>query len=262
MTGRTEIERALDGFFAEGPDKVADEALVRTLDAIDRTKQRRDLFARWRFNVTISFPRLAMAALVAIMAIGGGAYVLGQRSGVGGPVPTPIVTPAASTNPTAAKTPAPTPTLDPSTWATFTSAIYGFSAAHPTDWSEARTSSKSASAPGADSNADTFFSPSGWPDFHGFEIKVPAGTTADAFIQGFVADPNNCYPSPNMWFQTTVDGHPASIAYAGCNEHFFFAQAAVVVGKRVWFFVLDGPDRTLILPFLTTVKIDPTKVVD
>jgi len=33
MTGRTEIESALDGFLAEGPESVADRALMRALDA-------------------------------------------------------------------------------------------------------------------------------------------------------------------------------------------------------------------------------------
>lgn len=265
MTGRTEIERALDSFFAEGPETVADQALVRTLDAIDRTKQRRDLFARWRFNVTISFPRLAMAALVVVIAIGGGSYLLGQHSAVGVPSPTSVVSPTAQNAVrSAGPTSAPSPTVDPSLWFRFSSAIYGFSAAHPTDWSESPASGKSAVTPGGDSNPDTFWSQSGWPDFKGYEIKIPAGQTADAFIQAYVADATQtaCYPLPTMWTQTTVDGHPATVAYAGCNEHFYFAQAAVVIGKRIWFFDLDGPDRSLIVPFLSTVKIDPTKVVD
>ena len=261
MTGRTEIERVLDEYLADGPETVADQAFLRALDAIDRTKQQRDRFARWRFNVTISFPRLAAAALVAVIAIGGGAYLLGQRSSVGAVLPTPTA-PSASSS--AARTPVPSPTVDPTNWTPVTSSIYGFSAAHPADWTSQPAAGNSASAPGADSNPDIFWSPSGWPEFAGFEFKVPAGKTADAFIQDFVADAviHACYPAPNQWTQTTIDGHPASIAYAGCNEHFYFAQATVVIGTRIWFFDLYGPDRSLIVPFLTTVKIDPTKVVD
>ena len=261
MSGRTEIERVLDAYLANGPDTVADQAFLRALDAIDRTKQQRDRFARWRFTVMISFPRLAAAAFVAVIAIGGGAYLLGQRSSVGMVVATPT---APNASPTAVPTLRPSPTVDPTNWTPFSSTIYGFSAAHPGDWTFQHAAGNHASAPGADSNADVFWSPSGWPEFDGFEFKIPAGKTADAFIQDFVADAviHACYPAPGLWTQTTVDGHPASIAYAGCNEHFYFAQATVVVGKRIWFFVLNGPDRSLILPFLTTVKIDPTKVVD
>jgi len=265
MTGRSEVELALDRFLADGPETVADRAVEQTLAVIDRTKQRRDLFARWRFNVMISFPRLAAAAVVAVVAVGGGAYLLGQRSGAGGPVSTSTVAPTAPiANPTASPTTAPTPTVDPTNWVPFTSAIYGFSAAHPTDWTVTPASGQHASAPGADSNGDTFWSMTGWPDFNGYEFKIPAGTTADAFIQAATADAvkTACYPTPNMWTKTTVDGHPASIAYWGCNEHFYSAQATVVIGTRIWFFNLDGPDRSLIVPFLTTVKIDPTKVVD
>jgi len=45
MTSRIDIERVLDGYLAEGPERVADPALLRALDAIDQTKQRRDLLA-------------------------------------------------------------------------------------------------------------------------------------------------------------------------------------------------------------------------
>lgn len=265
MTGRTDVELALDRFLADGPETVADRAVEHTLAVIDRTKQRRDLFARWRFNVMISFPRLAAAALVAVIAVGGGAYLLGQRSGVGGAVPTPVESPtAAAPGPTSRPTSAPSPTVDPTTWVPFTSAIYGFSAAHPIDWTRQPASGNSASTPGGDSNPDIFWSPSGWPDFKGYELQIPAGKTADVFIQAYTADAvkTACYPTQNMWTRTTVDGQPASIAYAGCNEHFYFAEASVVIGTRIWFFDRDGPDRSLIVPFLTTVKIDPTKVVD
>jgi hypothetical protein len=265
MNGKSDIERALDGFFADGPDRVADQAFLRALDAIDRTKQRRDLFAPWRLSLMSINSRLATMMVIVAIVIGGGAFLVGQRSGVGGSLPTPIVTPTApAANPTAARTPAPSPTIDPSTWLPSTSAIYGFSAAHPTSWSEQPATGHSASSPGGDANPDIFWSPSGWPEFMGYEIKIPAGKTAETFLQAYTADAvqTACYPLPNQWTETTVDGHLAHIAYAGCNEHFYFAQATVVIGKRIWFFELVGPDRLLIVPFLTTVKIDPTKVVD
>ena len=88
--------------------------------------------------------------------------------------------------------------------------------------------------------------------------------TADAFIQAYNAGviANACYPAPNALYTTTIDGHDATIAYAGCNEHFYFARAITVIDNRIWFFDLDGPDRLLIVPFLSTVKLDPSKVVD
>jgi hypothetical protein len=256
MNGKTEIERALDGFFADGPERVSDHALVRALDAIDRTKQRRDPFAPWRLSLMSINSRLATMMVVAIVAVGGGMYLLGQRTSVG----SPAATQASASNPTATTS----PSTDTSDWTPFTSAIYGFSVKHPTTWSEQPATGRSATTPGGDANPDTLWSPGGWPDFKGYEIKLPTGTTADKFLQTYTADAVStaCYPLPNLWVTTTIDGHPARIAYAGCNEHFYFAQATAVIGNRIWFFVLDGPQRELIVPFLSTVKIDVSKVVD
>lgn len=265
MSGRTDLERALDEFFGEGPQSVADPAFLRALDAVDRTKQRRDLFAPWRLSLMSINSRLATVMLVVAIAIGGGAYFLGQHASVGTSPAAPTASPAVP-NPTPTQAAAATPkqSLDTSLWMPFTSDFYGFTVSHPTDWSEQRGSGHWSFAKQDDAAVDVLWSPSGWPAFNGFESTIPAGMTADEFIQAYTTDAvqTACYPPKNLWTQTTIDGHPASIAYAGCNEHFYFAQAYTVIGNRIWLFDLDGPDRSLIVPFLSTVKIDVTKVVD
>jgi hypothetical protein len=267
MSGRTEIERALDGFLAEGPDRVADPALVRALHAVDRTKQRRDLLAPWRLALMSINSRLAAAMVVAVLAVGGGAYLLGQRSAVGNSSATPTVAPATA-SPAPSLVPAVTPdgSLAVSTlgWIPFTSSFYGFTVAHPLGWHEQPGSGHWSLANQDEGAVDFIWSPSGWPDFTGYESKVPAGMTADEFIEAYTsaAYSSACFPSATGLPQMTIDGHAATVAYGGCNEHFYFAEATVVVGDRVWFFDLHGPDRSLIAPFLSTVKIDPTTVVD
>ena len=96
------------------------------------------------------------------------------------------------------------------------------------------------------------------------EAKVPSGMTADAVLQTFTSNAygNACYPSASELQQITIDGHAASLAYGGCTVQYYFAEASVVIGNRVWVFELRGPDRSLMVPFLSTLKIDPTKVVD
>jgi len=269
MTGRTEIESALDGFLAEGPESVADRALMRALDAIDGTKQRRDLFTPWRLSLMSMNARLATMMVIAVVAVGGGMYLLGQRSSVGNvATPTPLATSTPMPSPTASAAavakPTPVPPVSTADWVPVTSAIYGFSVSRPGNWASQPAAAKKASPTGGDADPDVLWSPSGWPAFSGWEVTIPAGKTADQFLTAFTADAvaNACYPASTNLVPTTIDGHPASIAYAGCNEHFYFAQAVVVIGKRMWFFKLDGPDRSLIVPFLTTVKIDPSKVVD
>lgn len=267
MSGRTDLERFLDGYVAEGPETVGDQALLRALAAVDRTKQRRDFFAPWRLSLMSINSRLAAVMLVAALAVGGGAYLLGKQAAVGNSSATPTTVPAALT-PTpslaAAASAAPSQGVNTLGWVPFTSSFYGFTVSHPSGWT-IRPGSGHWSLDNQDDGAvDFLWSPSGWPDFQGYEARIPKGMTADAFIESYTADvvATACYPLPSGFLRTTVDGHAANIAYAGCNEHFYFAEATVVIGDRIWFFDLHGPDRQLIVPFLSTVKIDPTTVVD
>jgi hypothetical protein len=149
-------------------------------------------------------------------------------------------------------------------WTPFTSAFYGFTVGHPANWTVQPGAGHWSLAVQSDAAEDWFTSPAGRPDFEGYEAKIPAGMTATAFINAYqpVSSSGSCYPDASQWTQTTVDGHAATIAYAGCTEQYNMANAAVVIGNRVWFFDLHGPDRSLIVQFLSTVKIDPTKVVD
>ena len=426
MTARPDIEGVLDGFLVEGPDKVADHALMRALDEIDQTQQRRDLLAPWRRSLMITFPRLAAAALVAVIAIGGAVYVLGSHPTVGVPaVPTPT---AAASPTTAAVVSTPHVGMDTDTakwtqftgsrygysvswpntavwthssatedwagqtsydmwasnadapwvdkfydqatqltmtavattipvgtteeafidaylkpgktaptscperasamapividghaarettrcgdqaafvavghrmfvfsisnqhevpflsaylstvllpdqaaalpptnqWIPFTSAFYGFTVSHPANWIAQRGTGHWSLAAQTDASVDWFSSLAGRPDFEGYESKIPAGMTATEFINAYqpVSSAGSCYPPESAWTPTMIDGHAATIAYAGCNEPYYMASASVVIGNRVWFFDLHGPDRSFIVQFLSTVKLDPTKVVD
>ena len=266
MNGRTDTERALDAFLAEGPDAVADEAVIRALDAVDRTTQRRGLLAPWRVLQMQTYARLLAAAVVAIFALGG-MYLLGQRSSVGGNAATPTQSPGLTSAPSSpassrsSSTAAPSQ-VDTTGWTTFRSAYYGFSASHPNDWSVQPASEPWTIANDNDANWDIFWSRSGWPDFQGFETRIPAGSTAQSFVQTFTADAvkTACYPTVPT--DTKIDGHKATIALGGCNEHFYYAEAIAVIGDRIWIFDLRGPDRSLIVPFLSTVKLDPGSVVD
>jgi hypothetical protein len=87
MTGRTDVELALDLFLADGPQSVADRVVDLALDEIARTRQRSGAGWRWPFPPTV-FARLA-AAVLAIVAIAGTLYLTAPRLGIGGPSVTP-----------------------------------------------------------------------------------------------------------------------------------------------------------------------------
>jgi hypothetical protein len=265
MNATRDPETILTAWLDEGPSDLPDATRRAILTALPTTRRARSgPFAPWRFSQMLIYPRVAAAVLVTVIAVGGTMYLLGQRNPVGAPASTDTQATRTPTPSAPIEKPTPAPP-DTSLWNPFTSAFYGFSVKHPGAWTEQPASGHWTYETQDDADVDIFWSPTGWPDFKGFETKIPAGMTADGFISALTVDAvvHACYPAtPDLWTQTTVDGHPASIAYAGCNEHFYFAQAVVVIDKRVWIFDLDGPDRSLIVPFLSTVKIDPAAVVD
>jgi hypothetical protein len=265
MNATRDPETILTAWLDEGPTDLPGVTRRAILTALPTTQQRGPgPLAPMRFSQMLIYPRLAAAALVTVITVGGAMYLLGQRNPVGGPLPTASpAAPSPTPSPATAASAAPSP-VDTSAWIPFTSRFYGFSVSHPSGWIEQPGSGHWSFAKPDDAAIDILWSPSGWPEFTGLETRIPAGKTADAFIAEFTADAvvHACYPPKSLWVQTTVDGHAATIAYAGCNEHFYSAEAIVVIGKRMWFFDLYGPDRSLIVPFLSTVKIDVSAVVD
>ena len=109
MTDQRELDRLLGVFFVDGADELADRVIDAALDQIDHTQQRRALRMPWRFSTMNTSTRLAAAAVIGVLAVGGTLYLLQPgRPGVGGPGPTPSA--SASPTPTPTPTPMPTPT--------------------------------------------------------------------------------------------------------------------------------------------------------
>jgi hypothetical protein len=125
------FERAVDDWLARGSDRTPRPTVDAVLLAIKTTPQEPDLRIPWR-NRTMS-PPLRLVATVAIIAVVGivGFNYLSPAfgPGVGGLSPSPTPTPEPS------PMPSPTPDLlDTSTWTDYTSGQYGFSLAHPPEW--------------------------------------------------------------------------------------------------------------------------------
>ena len=265
MTGRTEIERALDGFFAEGPETVADQALVRTLDAIDRTKQRRGLFAPWRFSLMITFPRLAAAALVAVIALGGAVYFLGSRSSVGGPAPAPTASPAPSPTAVAVLPSDRGMPLDTATWTKFTSSRYGYTAAWPntavwinspaTEGWAGQTAYQMWASPANAPWVDKFYDQTTQLTMTAVATTIPVGTTEEAFIDAYLkpgeSAPPTCPELAKAMTPTVIDGHAARET-TRCGD-----QAAFVsIGRRMYVFSISNQNEVPFLnAYLSTIRL-------
>ena len=109
MTDQRELDRLMGAFFADGTDELADRVIDAALDQIDHTHQRHAMRMPRRFQTMPMITRLAAAAVIGVVAVGGAFFLLkpGQPAVVGGPGPTRRPEPAARATPA----PTPTPTL-------------------------------------------------------------------------------------------------------------------------------------------------------
>ena len=110
MTDQRELDRLLGAFFVEGTDELADRVINATLDQIDQTPQRRALRLPRMFQTTTLFTRLAAAAIVGVLAVGGALYLSRPSQPLAGaPSPTPGASSGPS-QPAVTPTPLPNPT--------------------------------------------------------------------------------------------------------------------------------------------------------
>jgi hypothetical protein len=205
--------------------------------------------------------RLAAAAAV-VLAIGAlSAFVLSNRAGGPGAIPSTSVSaaPSATASPPSSPggaSPSTDPLMSTVGWVPFTSARYGYQIAHPPSWSEDLATRDWALATDRGSNlqdgqVDGFL---GGPDggqvrVTGFAANVPAGTSEDAWLTSYYAGGAYCATTPSF-VPMTVDGHPGRL------DTCFDAQAFVFVGQRVYVFsIWRQEEQPLFRAFLSTVKL-------
>ncbi len=97
MTDQRELDRLLGAFFVEGTNEVADRVIDAALIDIEQTQQRRVRRLPRRFQTMKTPTRLAAAAVVGVIAVGGTLYAVNPwQSAV-----TPSSTPGSSASPSA-----------------------------------------------------------------------------------------------------------------------------------------------------------------
>ena len=109
MTDQRQLDRLLGAFFVDGPDELADRVIEAAFDQIDQTRQRRAVRMPWRFATMNMLTRLAAAAMIGVLVVGGAFYLIhrGQPAVLGGPSPTPGLSagPSESASPSAVPSP-------------------------------------------------------------------------------------------------------------------------------------------------------------
>jgi hypothetical protein len=238
MTDERSLERAARSWLENGPTQAPDRAVEAALLRIQTTPQERDLRIPWRLPKMTTPARVATAAVIGVLAVGGALFMLGRpgQTGVGGPSPspTPVVSVAPSTAPTA---PAPsTGSAAPSNagplalpdgpLAAGTYVSTPFAPGHPF------TSCMTPPQPGCSESADdsirvTFTVPDGWAGCGGCvwlpaeENSAPAGA-AMGFGRGSWLHSNPCLTAEQ---DAAPDGSPPDVAVGPSVDDFASAIA-------------------------------------
>lgn len=99
MTDDRSLERAARSWIEAGPSRAPDHVVEAALLSIQTTPQERSLRAPWRLTTMPTTARVAAAAAIGVLVLGGALLILGRQSpSVGNPPPTPSAT-AASASP-------------------------------------------------------------------------------------------------------------------------------------------------------------------
>ena len=109
MTDDRSLERAARSWLENGPTEAPDRAVEAALLRIQTLPQERDLRIPWRFPTMTTPARIAAAAVIGVLVVGGALFMLGRpgQPAVGGPGPSPTPT----------RSPTPIPSTDGSTGA-------------------------------------------------------------------------------------------------------------------------------------------------
>ncbi|HZM74057.1 MAG TPA: hypothetical protein VFC71_11850 [Candidatus Polarisedimenticolia bacterium] len=167
------FERAIDDWLSEGSDETPRPAVDAVLLAVRTTPQERDLrFPRRTSAMPI---QVRLAAVIAVIAIGGLAAMTIFRPAPGPGHTTPEPSPTATAVPSPTPSPTPNVLLDTTTWTPYTSAQYGFKIGHPSDWSvepaERAWDLETDAADPMSSAADAFYT-SGAADGLGVRVSI------------------------------------------------------------------------------------------
>jgi hypothetical protein len=240
MTGTNatrEPDPVLAAWLDEGPTDLPDVTRRAILTSLSTTPQaRRGLIAPWRSTHMNMFARGAAVLVVAFVAIGIGALLIGPGNGVGGPAPT------ATPTPTPTPTPIPTPLV-------FTSAPYRYSITLPTGWlvaAPARATWDGTTAPIFDDPVVDAFGPAG--DVGAFVSAAPTGSSLSAWVADGIATnardhavDSGCsnFATPDSVESITIGGRPGTLV--GFKNCFFVNMAFTVVNGYGYRFAFRDP---------------------
>lgn len=264
MTTRPVFDQTLADWLEDGPADAPEQVLETVLAAFPSIPQRRAaLRVPWRFTPMNGYAR-AVAALAAVVVLALiGVNLLPKSGGIGGiSSPSPTVTPSA---PASTPSPQPTPTPRTATWTSYTSDRYGFSIAHPADWTvRPATAAWASGANPMTTTTEGFIAPGATVLVSAWSVAVAPGTSAETWIQTYcpkVTSP--CTGISSRTVPVSMDGHAGLlVTFTGDVEAF------ILVNNRMYVVAEWRPDNDqtdlhyasgtlLVEDFLSTMHLLP-----
>ena len=133
MTDDRSLDRAARSFIEPGPTQAPEAAVERALGIIQNTRQERDLPIPWRFTTMTMATRVAAAAVVGVIVIGGAALLLRPTTQDGATRPSASASPSASSSASASPSASSSASASPSTGPTVVDAS-GFAVPFQMSW--------------------------------------------------------------------------------------------------------------------------------
>ena len=232
--------------------------------AVRTTPQERDLRIPWRTAPMSNALRLvAVIAVIVIAGVAAFNRVRIPRPSVGGiSAPSPTVTPS---SPAPTPSPQPSPTLRTATWTTYVSDRYGFSIAHPADWTvRPATGTYAAPADAPTTITEGFIAPAETVYASVWSVAVAPGTSAAAWIQAYCPKQTSpCTGIPARAVPVSMDGHAGELVVF-TND----VEAFILVNDRMYVVAEWRPDNDqtdlhyasgtlLVEDFLSTMHLLP-----
>lgn len=183
--------------------------------------------------------RIALAATaVAVVALIGYQFLVAPN--VAGPGPTDTSQPTSTPAPSAASSPSTDP-LDTATWTTYVSERYGFTIAHPADWTERPSThvwTLEADASWDNTASESFIAPDGSTRVSAWSLPVEPGTSVEAWIQAYCGV--NTTPCTGIQdravavYAEPMDRHPGLLVPFTTDVQAFFLNGDRIYVVAIW----------------------------
>jgi hypothetical protein len=268
MSATRDPDHILHAWLEEGPT-VLPAPTVRAIEVATRAtvQGRPAIRLPWRSDLMpVPYKLLSAAAALAVVLVGG-VLLLGPRgdpSAIGGssPSPTPSPSAAPSATPTASAN-----LLDTATWTTYVSDRYGFSIAHPADWTEVPGDHDWTLPKDTDwmnTAAEAFYTSAG----QGVRVtawSVPyAGDRLAGWIEAYCIEQKApCSRVSDQAEAASMDAHDGLLVIFSDDTQAFFQIDGRVYAVAVWWTDRDpavakyGGARRLLEAFLSTMQVRP-----